>query len=304
VSELQGRPALQSRATKRPCGKLTVPLLLQQLAHVRTDVYDRFRALRHIFSYFPSSFRRRLGMPVAMTTFKSKSKRTDLSPQDLPTIPTVQEMTTWDEAALLQWIQQEKPKLDKFTAAGFLGETFLRRAGDVEYNGPLLQVLRPNLPCEQVSLGGICGSPLRPHSLAARKAANSGLKIRSEVAGRPRLPHGQTRRAGKPPFGPLRWVRELSLCFAYRSPVLAVFIPRFKHNLSHILDIAFHQLQCRLQLSPSPLMVWLSDRFSISSAGSGTASLSSCSKVKQSDGIWPSIGSFLRRLDGRWSWSN
>jgi hypothetical protein len=66
-----------------------------------------------------------------MTTFKSKSKQTDLSPQDLPTIPTVQEMTTWDEAALLQWIQQENPKLlrreylDKFTAAGFLGETFL-----------------------------------------------------------------------------------------------------------------------------------------------------------------------------------
>jgi hypothetical protein len=105
-------------------------------------------------------------MPVAMTTFKSKSKRTEVSPQDLPTIPTVQEMTTWDEAALLQWIQPEKPKLlrreylDKFTATGFLGKTFLRRAGDVEYNGPLLQALRPNLPCEQVSLGGICGSPL------------------------------------------------------------------------------------------------------------------------------------------------
>src|SRR6266516_2343406 len=83
-------------------------------------------------------------MPVAMTTFKSKSKRTDLSPQDLPTIPTVQEVASWDEAALLQWIQQEKPKLlrreylDKFTAAGFLRETFLRRAGDVEYNGLII----------------------------------------------------------------------------------------------------------------------------------------------------------------------
>jgi hypothetical protein len=79
-------------------------------------------------------------MPVAMTTsFKSKSKRTDLSSQDLPTIPTVQEMMTWNEAALLQWIQQKKPKLlrreylDKFTAARFLGGTFLRRAGDIDF---------------------------------------------------------------------------------------------------------------------------------------------------------------------------
>jgi hypothetical protein len=72
-------------------------------------------------------------------SFEPESEWTELSPQDLPTIPTVQEMTTWDEAALLQWIQQKRPKLlkreylDKFTAAGFLGETFLRRAGDVDF---------------------------------------------------------------------------------------------------------------------------------------------------------------------------
>jgi hypothetical protein len=48
-------------------------------------------------------------------------------------------MMTWGEAKLLQWIQQEKPNLlrheylDKFTAARFLGETFLRRAGDVDF---------------------------------------------------------------------------------------------------------------------------------------------------------------------------
>jgi hypothetical protein len=79
-------------------------------------------------------------MPVAMTTsFTFKSKRTELSPQDLPTISTVQEMATWDEAELLQWIQQKKPNLlrreslDKFTAATIFGETFLRRAGDVDF---------------------------------------------------------------------------------------------------------------------------------------------------------------------------
>jgi hypothetical protein len=72
------------------------------------------------------------------TSFTPKSGRTELSPQDLPTIPTVQEMMTWGEAKLLQWIQQEKPNflrheyLDKFTAARFLGETFLRRARDVD----------------------------------------------------------------------------------------------------------------------------------------------------------------------------
>jgi hypothetical protein len=49
-------------------------------------------------------------------------------------------MMTWGEAKLLQWIQQEKPNLlrheylDKFTAARFLGETFLRRAGDVDFS--------------------------------------------------------------------------------------------------------------------------------------------------------------------------
>lgn len=79
-------------------------------------------------------------MPVAMTTsFKSKSKRTELSPQDPLTTSTAQEMTAWDEATLLEWIHRVKPQLlkgenlDKFTAAGFLGETFIRRAGDVDF---------------------------------------------------------------------------------------------------------------------------------------------------------------------------
>jgi hypothetical protein len=79
-------------------------------------------------------------MPVAMTTsFESKYEDTELSTQDLPKIPTVKEMEAWDNAALLQWIQQKKPKLlrreylDKFRATEFLGETFLRRAGNVDF---------------------------------------------------------------------------------------------------------------------------------------------------------------------------
>ena len=62
-------------------------------------------------------------MPVAMTS----------------ATPTVTEMMAWDDAALLEWIQAENPKLlrdeylDKFTAAIFFGETFVRRAGDVDF---------------------------------------------------------------------------------------------------------------------------------------------------------------------------
>jgi hypothetical protein len=79
-------------------------------------------------------------MPVAMTaSFESKSEETELSIQDLPKVPTVKEMEAWDNAALLKWIQQKKPNLlrreylDKFRAAEFLGETFLRRAGNVDF---------------------------------------------------------------------------------------------------------------------------------------------------------------------------
>ena len=48
-------------------------------------------------------------------------------------------MKDWDQDNLLQWIQQKRPNLlrrehlDKFRAAEFLGETFLRRAGDVDF---------------------------------------------------------------------------------------------------------------------------------------------------------------------------
>ena len=72
-------------------------------------------------------------------SFESEPKRTELSTQYLPEIPTVKEMEAWDDAALLQWIQQERPNLlrrehlDKFRAAEFLGETFLRRAGDMDF---------------------------------------------------------------------------------------------------------------------------------------------------------------------------
>jgi hypothetical protein len=48
-------------------------------------------------------------------------------------------MKDWDKDELLQWIKKKRPKLlsgddlEKFIAAGILGETFLRRAGDVDF---------------------------------------------------------------------------------------------------------------------------------------------------------------------------
>src|ERR1700722_19095232 len=75
-------------------------------------------------------------MPVAMTTSSEpEPERTERSTQDLSTHPTVEEMEKCDAAVLLRWIQRKKPQLrreylDKFTAAGFLGEAFLRHAGD------------------------------------------------------------------------------------------------------------------------------------------------------------------------------
>jgi len=57
-----------------------------------------------------------------------------------PSNPTVEQMNGWDEDELLHWIQQKKPNLlgrrenlEKFEAANFLGESFLRHAGDTDY---------------------------------------------------------------------------------------------------------------------------------------------------------------------------
>jgi hypothetical protein len=48
-----------------------------------------------------------------VASIESKPEQTELSTQDLPTIPTVEEMETWDEEELLRWIQQRKPNLLK-----------------------------------------------------------------------------------------------------------------------------------------------------------------------------------------------
>jgi hypothetical protein len=51
-------------------------------------------------------------MPVAMTTpLESKSERTNLNTQELPTVPTVQEMKNSDAGRVLQWIQQRNPNI-------------------------------------------------------------------------------------------------------------------------------------------------------------------------------------------------
>src|SRR4051812_25733505 len=56
---------------------------------------------------------------------------TDLGIQDLPTIPTVQEVETWDVKRVLQWIQKRKRNIledddvDNFKRARITGSAFL-----------------------------------------------------------------------------------------------------------------------------------------------------------------------------------
>jgi hypothetical protein len=71
-------------------------------------------------------------MPVAMTTSsESTPERTELSAQELPAIPTVQEMKTWATEKVLRWIQQRDPNileeddLDNFKKARITGRSFL-----------------------------------------------------------------------------------------------------------------------------------------------------------------------------------
>ena len=59
------------------------------------------------------------------------TERTDLGIQDLPAIPTVQEVETWDVERVLQWIQKRKPNnlgnddVDNFKRARITGSAFL-----------------------------------------------------------------------------------------------------------------------------------------------------------------------------------
>src|SRR5271163_1389437 len=60
-----------------------------------------------------------------------ESEQTELSTQDLPTIPTVQEMKTWDKEKVLRWIQQRDPNilegdnLNTFIESKICGSAFL-----------------------------------------------------------------------------------------------------------------------------------------------------------------------------------
>jgi len=63
---------------------------------------------------------------------KSEPDSTELNTQDLPTIPTIQEMRTWDNEKLLRWIRQQNPSilqydndLDTFTQLHLSGIGFL-----------------------------------------------------------------------------------------------------------------------------------------------------------------------------------
>jgi hypothetical protein len=62
---------------------------------------------------------------------ESKPERTERSTQELPKIPTVQEMETWDEEEVLRWIQQKYriilkgDNLENFSKACIGGIAFL-----------------------------------------------------------------------------------------------------------------------------------------------------------------------------------
>ena len=65
------------------------------------------------------------------TSSESKPERTELNTQELPTIPTVQEMQTWNMEKVLRWIQQRDPNileeddLNNFRKARIAGRAFL-----------------------------------------------------------------------------------------------------------------------------------------------------------------------------------
>src|SRR5271156_6094093 len=49
--------------------------------------------------------------PATMTTSHESSKLSDLSTQELPEFPTVQEMRIWKMEKVLRWIQQRDPNI-------------------------------------------------------------------------------------------------------------------------------------------------------------------------------------------------
>jgi len=66
-------------------------------------------------------------MPVAMSASIDPEPNT----QVIPTIPTVEDMNTWDEEKVLRWIEQRDPKLLKggnlksFKKADIIGRVFV-----------------------------------------------------------------------------------------------------------------------------------------------------------------------------------
>ena len=69
---------------------------------------------------------------------ESKPERTEVNTQELPTIPTVQEMKNGDTGKVLRWIQQRHPNipleeddLNNFKKARIAGRAFL--VSDVEF---------------------------------------------------------------------------------------------------------------------------------------------------------------------------
>ena len=65
----------------------------------------------------------------------SEPEQIEQSTQDLPTLPTVEEMTEWDEKVLLRWIQQRNLNLKEKDLADFIeadlpGSSFLASSAE------------------------------------------------------------------------------------------------------------------------------------------------------------------------------
>jgi hypothetical protein len=97
------------------------------------------------------------------TSFESKSERTDSSTQEIPTIPTVQEMRAWDKEKVLQWIQKKHPNilkgghLEQFKEICIDGDAFLLSSLEffhTTYNLPLTVAVALKDLMDEVKEGG------------------------------------------------------------------------------------------------------------------------------------------------------
>jgi len=123
---------------------------------------------------------------------------TELGAQDLPTIPTVKEMVTWDKEKVLRWIQQrdrsllEGDDLDDFKKAGTPGRAFVASNAERFRNlfglSPVVCLSLDGLVDEVKKGKFILWMPLRPQltvSKADSQQTGTASKKRRQEANQP-----------------------------------------------------------------------------------------------------------------------